>query len=492
MKANSLKAAAGAALLSLATFSSEVQARQYYVDCHRASAGDGSQDNPWNSVRQVNRPYFRPGDVIALKAGTTCIGTLSPRGVGTADSVITITKYTSGNETANPIVNGKGARAAITLTNQDHWRISNLTVTNPARGLAARQGIHVTARDGKTHTGITIDHNTVHHVAGQTDKYRHADDFVLSCGILVDIDTSRPGSRYDNVLVRHNEVSDCGGGGIKVRVGAMNNRGHKAHVTQNNIRACGGDGIIVSFSDSPLIDYNVASDLGTGAYPWTGGNFAGMWVLGDHNPTISHNVVYGNIMSDFDSQAFDCDWGNSGNCTIEYNYSRDNAGGAFLNCDGCGRSGGADQIVRYNIFENDCRIFSNGDRPTLYFYNNVMYCNRKSFDIKVPPRTHFKNNIFVGNRRSSLPARSGINWKWNVFDGVRPPTKNGIEADPQFVRPDNGGTDLASASGYKLKKSSPALYNGEIIRDNGGVDFFGNAVSATKKPHRGAYVGPGL
>ncbi|KAG8410975.1 hypothetical protein J3459_016797 [Metarhizium acridum] len=491
MQPTSLKATSAAALLTLLTLGS-AQAKQYYVDCSRPSAGDGSQHKPWNSLQQVNSPTFAPGDVIAFKAGTACTGTLSPKGVGTADSVISITKYGSGGvgDNLDPIINGTGATAAVTLTNQDHWRISNLTVTNPAASLAARQGIHVTASDGKTHTGITIDYNTVHHVAGQTNKRTHSADFILSCGILVD--TSNTGSRYDNVLVKNNDVSDCGGGGIKVRVGAMDNLGHRAHVTQNKIHACGGDGIIISYSDTPLIDHNVASDLGTGAYPWTGGNFAGMWVLGDHNPTISHNVVYGSIMSDIDSEAFDCDWGNTGNCTVEYNYSRDNAGGAFLNCDGCGTSGGADQIVRYNIFENDCRMYSNGNRPTLYFYQNVMYCADKKFEIAVPPNAQFTNNIFVGNGESSLPARSGISWNWNVFYQVQRPTPNGIQGDPGFVDPGKGGNDLGSVGGYKLVKSSPALNNGAIIPGNGGIDFFGNPVSSTQKPNRGAYNGPGL
>jgi hypothetical protein len=221
MPRNPLKNTIGSVLLAFATRVSEVRATQYYVDCSQSIAGDGSQSSPWNSLSQVNSPTFLPGDIIALKSGTVCTGTLSPKGVGTAASVITITKYSSGGATDNPVINGAGATAAVTLTNQNYWRISSLTVTNPAGSLARRQGIHVTASDGKTHTGITIDGNTVHHVAGQTNKHAHAADFVSSCGILVDIPNKK--GRYDKVLVSNNDVSDCGGGGIKVRVGAMDN-----------------------------------------------------------------------------------------------------------------------------------------------------------------------------------------------------------------------------------------------------------------------------
>lgn len=476
--------------LALSAVFSVATATQYYVDCQQSKAGSGTLTSPWNSVAQVNQPTFQPGDVIAFKSGTVCEGTLAPNGVGTAEANIQLTKYSSGPGSDNPVINGTGAAAAVTLTNQDYWTISNLTVTNPAAQLAARNGIHVAATDGRTHYGITVNSNTVHHVAGQTDKARHAADFSASCGILFSV--TNTGSRFDNALVRGNTVSDCGGGGIKVRVGDMTNRGAAARVTENSIRACGGDGIIVSYSDTPLIDYNVAADLGTGAYPWTGGNFAGIWVLGDHNPTMRHNVVYGSIMSQFDSEAFDCDWGNTGNCTVEYNFSRDNAGGAFLNCDGCGTSGGADQIVRYNIFQNDCRIYSNGNKPTLYFYQNVLYCDRENLNLTVPTNTHFINNIIVGNGKSALPVRSGITWDWNVFQNVKRPTTNGIVGDPDFVNPGSGGNTLASASGYQLKASSPALKNGQIIADNGGIDFYGNSVSESAKPNRGAYNGPGI
>ncbi|MFF3779959.1 hypothetical protein [Streptomyces sp. NPDC001933] len=74
---------------------------------------------------------------------------------------------------------------------------------------------------------------------------------------------------------------------------------------------------------------------------------------------MKKNAVYGiTRMSVADSQAFDCDWGNTGTCTIQYNFSRDNIGGFFLDCDGCGTIGGAKQVIRYNISENDCRMSS--------------------------------------------------------------------------------------------------------------------------------------
>ena len=469
-----------------------MDAAQFYVDCSASLAGNGSLASPWNSLPQASNVTLYAGDILSFKAAVTCDGTLMPKGSGNSTAPIRLMQYPLDSIDGPPILNGAGGAAAILLTNQDYWRISNLAITNPAHGVKERQGILVAANDGKRHVGITIDNNHVYDVAGQTNKTGdNASAFANSAGISVNV-LSGSGGRYDDVWVRDNTVKDCGGGGIKVRVGQLENLGRRARVSYNKVDACGGDGAIIFYGEAPLLDHNIVSNLGTGKYPWTGGNFAGIWVLGNHNPTMSYNVVYGSIMSLYDSEAFDCDWGNTGTCLVEYNYSHDNAGGMFLNCDGCGTSGGAKQILRYNIFQNDCRMISVGEVPTLWFYNNVVYCPNKDFNINVPPATEIWNNIFVGTKNSSLPYTSGVEWKANVFQTVDPPTANGIWADPGFIDPGKGANTLGSAHGYQLKDGSPALANGVPVTDDGGLDFFGNDIAAGVKPNRGAYNGPGI
>ncbi|KAJ9133527.1 Ig group 2 domain-containingprotein [Pleurostoma richardsiae] len=464
-------------------------ASQYYVDCSAATSGNGSQASPWNSVSQANDFTFGPGDILSLKSNVSCTGTLSPQGSGNETHPIRLMSYPPDSILGPPTIDGNGETSAVVLTNQDYWRISNLSVTNPAGELARRQGIWVTANDGKIHRSIIIDHNIVHDVAGQTDKATHSSDFAMSAGISI---SASNGSRFDDVWVRDNLVKDCGGGAIKVRPGQANNLGMRSRVSHNTIDACGGDGVIIAYAESPSIDHNIASNLGKGRYPWTGGNFAGMWVMYDHDPVIAHNVVYGSSMSVYDSEAFDCDLGVTGTCLVEYNYSHDNAGGAFLNCDGCGESGGATQIVRYNVFENDCRMISVGEVPELWFYNNVMYCPSQDFDVNVPPSTHFINNIFVGRSNSTLPTGSGVDWKSNLFQNMFPPTENGMIGDPGFVSPGVAGKTLGAAFGYRVKTGSPALLSGATVESNGNLDFFGADVANYTAPNVGAYNGAGV
>ncbi|UNI23033.1 hypothetical protein JDV02_008876 [Purpureocillium takamizusanense] len=473
----------------LAALSAAEPGSNYYIDCSAAAAGNGTFEGPWNSLEAANRFTFRPGDTLALKSNVTCTGTLRPLGSGNATHPIRLTSYPPDSILGPPVINGNGANSSLLLTNQDHWRVSKLALTNPAASLGRRQGILVMADDGAAHFGITIDRNHVYDVAGQTNKANFSGDFANSAGIELG---ALNGSTYVDVWIRDNSVNDCGGGGIKVRPGQMDVNGRNIRVSHNAIDACGGDGILVSYADAPSIDHNVASNLGKGRYPWTGGNFAGMWVMASHDPVMRHNVVYGSVMSLFDSQAFDCDWGVSGTCLVEYNYSHDNAGGAFLDCDGCGVSRGAKQVVRYNVFENDCRIVSVGENASLDFYNNVMYCAEGDFDMRVPQVTRFANNIFVGRSNASLPVASGITWDNNLFETVMPPTEDGIVGDPGFLKPRASGGTLGAAFGYRLREGSPALGSGKVIEDNGGYDYFGNAVEANARPNIGPYNGKGV
>ncbi|MFE0652052.1 right-handed parallel beta-helix repeat-containing protein [Streptomyces sp. NPDC059534] len=460
-----------------------------YVDCSRPTAGDGSQTAPFNSIGQANGRTYAPGDTLAFASGTTCTGSLAPQGSGTAAAPITLTGYGTG---ALPVIDGGGAASAVTLTNQDHWRIGDLQLTNPAASIARRTGLRISATDGTAHRGYDIGGLVIDRVAGQTSKNSPTtEDFVQSAGIVTG--ATGTNSTLNDVHIHDNRISNTGGGGLKIRVGAMAVKGTGVLIENNVVKDVGGDGIIVSYADAPMIQYNNASGVGNGVYPFSGGNFAGIWVLGDHNPTIQKNAVYGiTRMSVADSQAFDCDWGNTGTCTIQYNFSRDNIGGFFLDCDGCGTIGAAKQVIRYNISENDCRMSSaSAGRSALHMYNNVFYCTDRKLSITLPDESVVENNIWVGTTDSRLPT-TGVSWLWNVFQGVPRPTANGIVGDPQFVAPGTGGDTIHSVDGYKLRSTSPALNNASVISGNGGRDYWANPVSATAKPHRGAYNGPGL
>ncbi|CRK21527.1 hypothetical protein BN1708_013150 [Verticillium longisporum] len=415
--------------------------RSMIHDCGASSPGNGTVEGLWNSFDEPNEFVFAPGDTLALKSNVTCKGNLSPKGSGTSSQPIRLTSYPIDSILGPPVIHADGANSSLLLTNQDHWRITKIAFTNPASNVARRQGITILANDGGVHYGITIEDNTIYDVAGQTNK-------------------TPLESRLKRMLF---------------------------------MDACGGDGIVVQYSDAPSLDHNVRS---LEPFPFMG-TFpplkAGIWVMASHNPVMRHNVVYGSIMSLHDSTAFDCDWGVTGTCIVEYNYSHDNAGGAFLDCDGCGVSGGARQIVRYNIFENDCRMISVSENSTLEFYNNAMYCADRDFELQLPQNaTKMTNNIFVGRENATLPVASNIVWENNLFHGLMPPTEDGHLGDPLFASPRTRGSTLGAVFGYKLRAGSPAIGSGIAIKDNGGKDYFGGRLGGATKPNIGPYSGKGI
>ena len=459
----------------------------YYVDCSALSDGTGSASSPWNNLADPSAHTFTAGDTLSFKAGTTCHGILAPQGSGASGSPITVNAYGSG---AKPVLEGDGAgEYTVHLIDQSYWTISGLKVQNTSSTRAQREGILVEASGAANQAGITITGNEVASVAGWGDKTgTNAAWFSYSAGIAVRVASGS--GVFNGVSITGNTVHDVGGGGIKIEgeASAMNTGVYIAH---NTITAAGGDGIVIHDSDTPLVEYNTAIDLGLGAYPFVAGNFAGMWPYHSKNPTFQHNTVGAQRGVVNDATAWDCDINNTGTCTYQYNYSYGNAGGFYLDClSGCGGAATSTNVVlRYNISRDDCRFTnSSTGTGTHYIYNNTFYCPGKPVTDTLGGNVVWQNNIFVAPT-ASWASDSAATFDGNTyFGGITAPSSGDAHAhtgDPLLTN------DSAGTSAIKLRGGSPELGTGVLVADNGGKDFFGNTVSATAAPNRGAYNGAG-
>ena len=459
----------------------------YYVDCSALSDGTGSASSPWNNLADPSAHTFTAGDTLSFKAGTTCHGILAPQGSGASGSPITVNAYGSG---AKPVLEGDGAgEYTVHLIDQSYWTISGLKVQNTSSTRAQREGILVEASGAANQAGITITGNEVASVAGWGDKTgTNAAWFSYSAGIAVRVASGS--GVFNGVSITGNTVHDVGGGGIKIEgeASAMNTGVYIAH---NTITAAGGDGIVIHDSDTPLVEYNTAIDLGLGAYPFVAGNFAGMWPYHSKNPTFQHNTVGAQRGVVNDATAWDCDINNTGTCTYQYNYSYGNAGGFYLDClSGCGGAATSTNVVlRYNISRDDCRFTnSSTGTGTHYIYNNTFYCPGKPVTDTLGGNVVWQNNIFVAPT-ASWASDSAATFDGNTyFGGITAPSSGDAHAhtgDPLLTN------DGAGTSAIKLRGGSPELGTGVLVADNGGKDFFGNTVSATAAPNRGAYNGAG-
>ena len=106
----------------------------YYIDSVNGNdVNTGlSPSVPWQSLTNVNKNTFLPGDSILFECGCTWSGiTLHPLGSGSSGNPIVVSKYGVGNL---PQINGNTAKLqttqAVFLSNQEYFTISNLDITN--------------------------------------------------------------------------------------------------------------------------------------------------------------------------------------------------------------------------------------------------------------------------------------------------------------------------------------------------------------------------
>jgi hypothetical protein len=469
----------------------QAAATAYYVDCSASGSSQGTSSAPWTNVGDVNAHQFGPGDTINLRSGTRCVGMMAPTGSGTAASPIVIKPYGTGSR---PIIDGAGADNGLLLRDVSYWTVTGIEVTNPAADRAQRTGILFESTTAAAKAGVTVDNVYVHDTAGWGNKDVDGSKYVLSSGIAVKV--SAGVGAYAGIRITGSRVADTGGGGIKL-MGDTTAKHTGVYIAGNTIDAAGGDGIVVHNSTSPLVEKNTATDLGLGAYPLVGGNFAGMWAFNSSDPTFQFNIVGNSRVSKFDSTAWDCDHDVTGTCTYQYNYSYGNGGGFYLNClMNCAVQTTATNVVlRYNIAQDDCRLVLPSGGPGIhYVYNNTFFCPSRPVVDTINRNIEWKNNLVV-SPGGSFAEGTGVIFDHNAISGgvaIPASSTSSVSADPGLVAGGSGRDTLDSLSGYRLQSASPLLGAGTPISGNGGRDFFGNPVSATAAPNIGAYNGSGV
>ena len=461
----------------------------HHVDCSATGVGDGSADDPYTSLAQLDSILFQPGEKVLFKRGATCTGTFAPKGSGLSTAPITVAPYGDGD--AEATIDGHGALAGIHLLNVSNWTVDGMHVINPGTPDQRRVGILYEINDGSKRSGVVLTRNHVEKVAGWSDKTSLGNAFSRSAGISVLGDGI---GWFDGITITDNVVNDTAAGGIKLSApDTTKHYNEKVYIARNDIRAVGGDGIVIHNSDKPVIEYNSATDLGHGEYPFLKGNFAGMWPYNSVDPLFQYNVVGNSVGSTYDSTAWDCDMKIKGSCTFQYNYSYGNAGGFYLDCiSGCGTaSTTTDTILRYNVSQDDCRLAGSSGGPGVHrIYNNTFSClNRPFLDDMNAPR-EVKNNVFIAPG-GALKADKGVYANNAWFGGIQPPAgeTGSVLADLQLIAAGSGQLTRA-LPGYRLAVGSPLLGAGVPIADAGAHDFFGDPIPAT--PNIGAYQGPGV
>jgi hypothetical protein len=506
-----------------------LHASDYFLDSEHGNddAKGLSARQAWKTLAKINALTCHPGDRILLKSGCVFTGQLAPKGSGAPGKPIVIDRYGEGDR---PVIDGGGSSddggfygaqgktgSVVYLLNQQHWEIRNLEIRNHGAKADYRRGIRVEATTMGECRHIHIKNIFVHDINGlnRSRGKAHHELSKQSGGIFLCVTGDNPNTRFADVRVEGCVVRNCDRSGISVGArrhwhkqwnklidpALVDSHLHKGVVIRNNsIDDVGGDGIVVQYAKSPLIEYNVCKDAAKRSYK-LGQYSAGVWPWMCEDTLFQYNEVL-NTHSTRDGQGFDCD---SGRGTIyQYNYSHDNEGGFMLFCKGSSQN----SIVRYNISQNDRYALFTNSGGTAEVHNNVFYIG-KGLNTNINFRgaggkMNVHNNVFYTEGKNRKPNWGRYKYRNNAYFGFEttPEDPEKILADPQLAAPGTGGTgiittfqsrrdQLSKLDGYKLKPGSPCIDKGRTFGDgmNVSLDFWGQKVS-DGKPDIGACESP--
>jgi Right handed beta helix region len=508
-----------------------VSATVYFVSSSGNDTNSGLNANAsWRTVSRVNDQVLSAGDQVLFEGGTTFSGSIrvAPPEVGNASQPIVFSSYGKNRATISPASDADGFYAR----NSGGLIVSNLNFAG--RGRTASIGC-----------GIEFYNN----VAGTTLNFFRVDHVdVRDFGrVGVEFRGSGATTRIRDVQVTYANIHDIGLCGIKTSASGINVHSniYVGFCTVSNVAGVTtaashtGDGILIAQAANALVEYCIA--VGN---CWNGNGAVGIWTFASTGVTIQFCESYGNGTSGTDDgDGFDLD-GGSTDCVMQYNYSHDNAGAGFGIFQFSWAPYYANNIVRYNISQNDGRknsygaitIWNNkngGGINNVEIYNNTLLMTPaisgspsgiKLFGTSELTNVNIRNNCMITTRglplvKSMLASLTGINFQGNdywssggTFSIQCNKSTNygslaawrgagmeklgvmevGINLDPQLVNPGVGGTLgdamllpelLPKLTDYQTKPFSPLREAGLDLNARFGLNIGAHDFYGNKVPN---------
>lgn len=468
----------------------------YYVDSlHGNDDNNGTSENtPWKTARNVNRTTFQPGDRILLKAGSVWNGErFAPLGSGAEGAQITIDKYGDGNK---PVLNGNGAvNECVYLNNQEYWDIRNLEITNDAEVDAGdRRGIYIRGENGGELNSIHISDCDIHDIKGVVWGSINGRGDQYTCGGIRIWIYGKEFCKFDDLKIENCNFWHSTGMAINMQsdyAGASlsDNSRKSTNVVVRNVYTSdiGASAIIIGDCMGLLVDHVATMDNGFYIDDYRIGVMVPNFEIRTYDCVYQYCEVARQPWSN-DGMAWDVDWGNGGTHIYQYNYSHENPNGVYMLCNAQEASQGCQVIFRYNISQNDGTgkfRHSAGSGTNDLFYNNTIYNEEGGVEISGGSGWKFYNNIFD----VTGPALYGnCVYDFNCYNGNSGPASDAhkVLGDPKFAYPGRADDGIETADAYKLLAGSPCINAGMTVENNGGQDFFGNALY-TGAPDIGAH-----
>ena len=386
--------------------------RCFYVAPQGDDGNDGlSPQKAWKTLARVNAATWAPGEALLLQGGGTFTGTLTVQmeAPGSAERPVVISSFGEGRAT----IDG-GASHGVVIRGATGVTLRDLFIRGAGRKTGNERGVGVLLENGAF---LIVDRVEV-------SGFQHAGVEVRGCA---DVRVTRVYA-HDNGFAgitsagrtqsRNLYIGDCR---------AINNPGDPT-VTQNH----SGNGIALYSLANATVEYCEAAGNGWDM-PWRGNGPVGIWCASRADRVlIQYCISHDNKTpaGAADGGGFDFDGGTT-NSVMQYNYSYNNAGCGYLLCQYAGGPLWKDNVIRYNLSQNDGRQshkaalvsydgggagYQDGD-----VYNNVLYVTGDCDTVKLEHNTPglvFHNNVLVvaGTGRLVSGAMNAVfqgNWYWN-------------------------------------------------------------------------------
>lgn len=499
-------------LLSFLFLSKSAFAAEYYVNNSGNDSNPGTQAQPWQTVDKVSNSALAAGDKVYFAGGQTFSGNLylDEAYNGTSSNPIVISSYGTGRATIDA-----GDSYGIFAYNNGGYTISNLIIQGAGTSTNTESGINFYNEKAGN---VVMDHIYFDNV-----EVSGFGDY----GIIVGAFNGTSG--YNDIRITNSTVHDNSKAGI-VTYGpdSINYVNTDVYIGYNTLyenkgltglTTHTGDGVALGSVDGATVEYNVSHDNGE-LNQASEGPVAFM-AYDSKNITFQYNEAYNMKTQGLnDGAGFDLDQ-NVSNSIIQYNYSHNNEGSGFQLVQSPNTNLHTNNIIRYNISENDNRNNNTVGAITVYgkvnnaeIYNNTVYITKPtsispraayifndgatSLD---PTNVHFRNNIFyvASNSLSQVEVTpdvliggSGIlfqgnnyyrpdggvsivwgsstytslsSWRSGASQEQVSGTNTGLNTNPGLTDPGNGGTignaaNLSALSAYKLLSTSSLINQG--------------------------------
>lgn len=491
-----------------------------YFDMNEENNGDGTIENPYNSITVLSQLTIQENTHILIKKNSVINTPVTFSNLkGSLDKEIVVTSYGEGNK---PLIsaNSLDSQAVVTIDSCSYFTFDGFEITDPNAEEGDRRGILITSspRHESHYDNITVSNNYIHDIHGFNDVSGRGMSQEAKHTGGIHFWSENGNGVYSNLTITNNVIERVDSAGISSRrapyyasvppIGPYDTSLFERYsfknvnVSNNRISFIGKNAIFLRNIKGGSIDHNTVFETAIKAH-------AGNAIVTSRvdDMVIEYNEGYLNRADNSDGKAYqdgsmiDPDL-QTKSIIVQYNYSHDNSFGMFLNCNAERRDdpGSADRaIVRFNLSVNDYGnkgifyvnyytgsldiynntiitgantgvIFQNNDNRTFNFRGNVICdtSNTSSFVIGQSGVASMKSNLYY-NTQSYTPT------SFNDFSNMN---EEGVYQNPDFINATIGETleDRTGMDKIVIARvnSSSVVFTKGIQEQNVFKDIFGN------------------